>query len=386
MKVLYITEGVYNSGGVERVLSLKLNYLAREVGYEVILVTMNQKGRESFYELDEKVKRYDIGLNFEDSVGNIFSETFLYFRRNLLYRRGWKHIVEIVQKESPDVCVSLGGIEMKYFSKRDFECKTVYEHHFTQNYIYYLQRSLHGRIIGGIIGKILTKQVISRSKSFNRVVVLTKEDKQIWEKTNDSISQIYNPLSFESGEVSSLESKNLITVGRLSAQKNYESLIKAWQIVQSKHPDWTMNVWGGGELKERLQGLIQKYEVQKTFLLRGVTKNIRKEYLRSSAYVMSSLYEGFPMVLLEAASSGLPLISYACQCGPREIIEEGKNGFLVPVNDEIGLAVAICKIIEDYELRKEMGRQSKVKSYDFSAAKILPQWPRFFEMLVKGQC
>jgi len=381
MKIIYFVLGIYNSGGIDRVISLKANYLVQE-GNDVLIVTTDQKGRRPFFELDERIKLYDLGLNYDDDFAvNPLLKTYRHFHKNRVYK---KKLAELISIEKPDICVSVGGKEIEFIGKMHLQCKTVFEHHFTQNYIRYFRKTLHGKVIGGVIGDILTRRLISNSQSFDKVVVLTKEDKVIWEKTNDNVYQIYNPLPFESKEVSSLDSKNMITVGRLTAQKNYDSLIKAWGMVQSKHPDWTMNVWGDGELKEHLQSLIKECGVQDTFLLCGVTKNIKEEYLKSSVYVMSSIFEGFPMVLLEAASFGLPLISYSCECGPRDIIEDGKNGMLIPVNDEEKLAEAMCRIIEDVELRKEMGRQAKIMSKRFSPDRVLPQWPVFFEGLIKG--
>ena len=132
-----------------------------------------------------------------------------------------------------------------------------------------------------------------------------------------------------------------------------------------------------------LKNKIRTYNVEDSFILRGKTDRIDKEYLKNSAFVMSSRYEGFPMVLLEAASFGLPLISYDCYSGPKDIIDDGVNGFLVPLNNEEALSDAMCKIIKSSELRKEMGMNAKVKSLDFSQDKILPQWPVFFYNLLK---
>ena len=230
----------------------------------------------------------------------------------------------------------------------------------------------------------MTHQIIKYTQSFDRLVVLTKEDMATWKKTNKNVYQIYNPLPYEAAEQSHLDNHIIISVGRLNPQKNYFSLIQAWRLVHSRYPEWEINIWGDGEQKEQLQQEIESYGLENTFHLCGRTDNIKDKYLQSSIYVMSSIYEGFAMVLLEAATFGLPIISYDCPCGPKEIIDNGKNGIIVSLHDFHALAAAICRLIENESLRKRMGHQSKVTSHAFSQDKILPQWPAFFEELIAG--
>ena len=273
--------------------------------------------------------------------------------------------------------------EFDFLGDMNLPCKLVAELHFNQRFRENTYLSIHKGFLWTLIAKYRTYQMIKTSQKFDRIVVLTKEDLASWQKTNNNVVQIYNPLPYESDVCSCLEYKSFVSVGRLSPQKNYESLIAAWSIVQEKHPDWIMNIWGDGELRDLLERKIRLYGVEKTFKLNGRTNRVDKEYLKNSAFVMSSKYEGFPMVLLEASSFGLPLISYSCYCGPRDIIEDGKNGFLVESGDENALAERICTVIEDVQLRKRMGIKSKEVSAQFCQEKILPLWPKFFIDLMK---
>ena len=379
MKILYLTPYIYNSGGTERVLSMKVNYLVREAGYEIVIVTTDQKGKKNFFDFDSRIKHYDLGLNYIDDFNkNVISKTISHYRKNRKYK---KLLREIVIKEKPDVCMSLFGKEIEFLGNMDIPCKKAAELHYNHRFRYNMLMTTYSGGIWKLLGKFRTWQLNKETQSLDKIVVLTKEDKDEWEKTNSNVYQIYNPLPFESENTSLLHEKSIISVGRLSPEKNYCSLIRAWKIVNTKHPDWHMNIWGDGELKEQLQKEIRRNRLESTFHLCGRTENVMKEYLKSSAYVMSSVFEGFGLVLIEAASCGLPLISYDCYCGPRDIIEDGKNGILVVQNDEQALADAICRVIEDETLRKEMGRQAKISSQRFSQENILPLWPKFFESL-----
>lgn len=380
MKLLYMTPGIYNSGGTERVLSMKVNYFVEKCGYDVVIVTTDQKGRDCFFDFHNKIKHYDLGINYCDDA-NLSLINFYRIRRkkNRDYKR---KLLDVIHKENPDVCMSLFGKEYDFLYKLNLSCKIVAELHFNQRFRVNSYLSVHKGLVWSWIAEYRTKQLIKASKKYDKVIVLTKEDLASWNLTNDNVVQIYNPLPYETDLQSELDVKSFISVGRLSPQKNYESLIVAWAKVQQKHPDWEMNIWGDGELQSFLEKMIEKYHVERTFHLCGRTNNVDREYLKSSAFVMSSRYEGFPMVLLEASSFGLPLLSYDCYCGPKDIINDGENGYLVPFGDEDKLADCMCKIIEEESLRHKMGDQAKERSLQFCQDKILPQWPRFFEELL----
>lgn len=376
-----MTPGIYNSGGTERVLSMKVNYLVDKCGYDIVIVTTDQKGRSCFFDFDYRIRHYDLGINYcDDTSLSLFNLFKVRRKKNRLYK---EKLLGIIHKENPDVCISMFNKEFDFLGDMNLPCKLVAELHFNQRFRENTYLSIHKGVLWTLIAKYRTYQMIKTSQKYDRIVVLTKEDLASWQKTNNNVVQIYNPLPYDSDVCSCLEYKSFVSVGRLSPQKNYESLIAAWSIVQKKHPDWIMNIWGDGELRDLLERKIRLYGVEKTFKLNGRTNRVDKEYLKNSAFVMSSKYEGFPMVLLEASSFGLPLISYSCYCGPRDIIEDGKNGFLVESGDENALAERICTVIEDVQLRKRMGKKSKAVSSNFSQEKILPLWPKFFNDLMK---
>jgi len=155
-----------------------------------------------------------------------------------------------------------------------------------------------------------------------------------------------------------------------------------WSIVNKAHPDWRLNIFGEGSQKEHLQGLIGELGLSSVVKLHSPTKDIRNEYLRSSFLVMTSVFEGLPMTLLEAQVLGLPMVSYACKCGPREIIRDGENGFLIEGQDRVEMSRKIIDLIEDEELRKRMGRKSVEYSEIFSREKVMSKWIDLFNRLI----
>lgn len=215
---------------------------------------------------------------------------------------------------------------------------------------------------------------------YSKIIILTNEDKKNWNLPN--VEVIFNSLPFNIDIYPKYESKKIISVGRLDKQKGYDILIDVWNKISKKYPEWTLEIYGDGPEKEKLQDKINKLKLQETFILRGATTNIQEKYLESSIYVMSSRYEGMPMVLLEAMECGLPVVSFDCPCGPKDIIKDNQDGYLVKFGDIEGMVEKIEILIKDEEKRKIFGKRAKENIQRFSQDKIMQQWKELFEKLM----
>ena len=130
-----------------------------------------------------------------------------------------------------------------------------------------------------------------------------------------------------------------------------------------------------------LQKLIKDLGLERQVFLKGYTSNVLSQMENSSMFLLSSEFEGFGLVILEGMSVGLPIVAYACPCGPKDLIEDRHNGFLIPMHDEAMFAEKICTLIEDEEMRKRMGHQAWLASQDYQLDKIITRWMRLFEGL-----
>ena len=192
---------------------------------------------------------------------------------------------------------------------------------------------------------------------------------------------IYNFLDCIPRKNSNCKNKKIISVGRLEYQKGFDILIDVWKKVDEKHSDWVLEIYGEGSLRKELQDKIDSLNLTDSLILKGSEKNIQSKYLESSIYMMSSRYEGMPMVLLEAMSCGLPLVSFDCPCGPKDIIKDGENGFLVKFGNIEEMAKKINYLIENEDKRIDMGKKAKELSYNYLKEKIMNQWKELFENL-----
>ncbi len=368
-KIVYCIPALANSGGMERVLSLKANYLVNQ-GYDVSIITSDQMERKVFFPLDRRIKCYDLGINHEKSNGSFVKKLLGYPIRHIKHKR---ELTKLLKKLKVDIVISMFGDEASFLPSIQDGSRKILEYHFSK-----LKRLQYGRT--GIWRKVdewRTKQDEKIVKRFDNFIVLTKEDKELWGNL-ENIHVIPNPLTFDSTEIASLKHKRVIAAGRLDFQKNFKALIDIWAQVSPNFPDWHLDIYGNGKDKDSLQKQINRLALTKTTSLQAPTQAIQQEYLRSSIYVMTSRYEGLPMVLLEAQTVGLPVVTYACKCGPRDIITNGENGFLVEPYDQDLFAQKLSQLMEDESLRQQMGAKAKEKSKDYQLDKIMLKWIELF--------
>lgn len=226
----------------------------------------------------------------------------------------------------------------------------------------------------------------SGAKAADAVVLLTKRDyaSYIRKYKRKGVYQIYNPMDpaiFLENNQYQPDSKKIISAGRLSPPKNYDALIEIASVVLNHFPEWQWDIYGEGELHQELDRKIRERGLQDRLFLKGQRENLYALYKEYSFLVMTSLREGFPMVLLEAGTSFLPLISFNIDTGPDEIIEDGKNGYLITAFDQDEMIHRIEALIQDRELRIAMAASSREHVKPFDLAGILHQWQEIFDIL-----
>lgn len=368
MRIVYNILNTWYSGGLTRVLANKANYLA-EHGYEVYIITTDQMGQGHFYTMSDKITFIDLGINYHihDQEGLIDKLKHVPLK---IYRH--KQALERVLKQlKADIVISLFGKEAFFLPSIKDGSRKVLEAHGSR---YTWEHSRHG-----VVGKFQSWLDLQLVRRFDKFVVLTDEDKPDWGDL-PNITVITNANSFESDELSPLTHKVVLAAGRYGYQKNFESLLEAWAIVHKAYPDWELRLRGEG--LEALDAEIDRLGIGSS-ISRANSKNMLPEYLNSSIFVLSSRHEGLGLVLLEAQVCGVPLVSYACKCGPSEIIAEGENGFLVPVGDYEALAERIIRLIASPELRERMGQDAKRHSKRFGEEVIMTKWRELFASLKK---
>lgn len=197
------------------------------------------------------------------------------------------------------------------------------------------------------------------------------------------VTAMPNALPWPIRPASPLTEKIVISGGRLVEQKGFDLLIEAYAQVARARPDWQLHIYGSGSLRPALRRLIDQLGLAEQIKLKGHTDDFDSVLATASVYALSSRYEGFGMVLIEAMSRGLPLVSFDCPRGPGEIVNSGTNGLLVPPEDTDALGKALLKVIEDDELRSQMGKASHTDAQQYEVETIAHAWESLFEELLQ---
>lgn len=375
MKIVYCIHGTFNSGGMERVISNKVNYLVNLPNYEVYIVTTGQRGRPHFYEISPKVKCIDLDVNYSETTdGNPIARMI---ESGIKYFRHKARLKKLLFKLKVDIVISMFTNDVSFLHKIKDGSKKVLEIHFSREFRLLANRKGIVRLMDIYVTN-LNDRIVAK---YDRFVVLTHQDKQSW-KSQKNISVIYNSVTNSDNKiVSSLDNKKVLAIGRLTYQKNLELLIELWSKVSKKFPDWILTIVGTGDSKE-LQQTIFNNSLDKFIELVPSTNSIGDYYKESSLYLMTSRYEGLPMVLLEAQNYGLPIVSFDCKCGPREIINNGENGYLIENGNMEDFVEKVSRLIENERMRNVFGKKAKLNSSNFSEEIIMKQWVTLFEEVV----
>lgn len=378
MKLIYCICSLQNPGGMERVLLNKVTYIVERLHWDVTVVTTDQKGRPAFYPFPDAVRMVDLGINYTDDNGkHPLLKIAGYLQRR---RRHRKLLTKLLMKERADIVVSLYPSESSFIPDIKDGSKKVLELHFCK--FFRLQYGRSGLL--GLIDRWRTRQDEKIVGKFDKFVVLTNEDKGYWGQL-PNIEVIPNAAMHIGNKYSDSTAHRIIAVGRLDYQKGFDRLIEAWALIQKhkKYKDWNLDIFGQGEWHDMLQQMIERHGLQDNTHINRPTRDIGTEYAKSSLLVMSSNYEGFPMVMIEAMACGLPVVSFDFKCGPKDIIKDGINGLLVPNGNIDALAQAMMKIMDNDTYRKELSLNARQVVSTYSEDTVMAKWISLFNSLVE---
>ena len=377
MKIVYFLKAFADKAGTERIFSDKMNYLARNCGYDITFITYEQGNHPMAFPLDKSISVIDLNVRFF----TIYKLTpiircFAKLRKLILLK---SKLNKALTQINPDYIIITTYDFDKFCCILSLPYRFVIESHICMSSV--IQESRQKNVISKCIAKWFDKINFRNLNKAYCLVSLTNKDKKEWEKnTNIPIFIIPNFVTyFPENIIPYSERQNrIICVGRLTMQKGFDYLIDAWSLISNKYPEWKIDIFGHGELEEDLNKMIMYNNLESSIIIHKPTERIYEEYEHSTIFILSSRYEGFALVLLEAMSCGVPCISFDCPNGPSDIISQGENGILVPYADINKLAESIEWMIEHNQDRQKMSENARNTAHSYTQDLIMPQWISLF--------
>ena len=356
MKVLILGSNFNNTGGTERVGSMLANGLS-EAGYEIVLASISC-GNKPFFPLNNDIKVVPLF----DTMGRTFYRT-----PNIINR-----IRKLLKEEKIDTLIVVETMSILFTLPATLGLSV--------NHICWEHFNFNNDL--GKSGRRIARQLAARY--CDSVVTLTEKDKEYWlngTKHKSQITAIANPCPFPVQEyIKEENTKVVLAVGRLTHIKGFDMLLEAWLQVNLSMPSWKLKIVGEGEDRAKLTAFIEKNELTNSVELVGNTDDVSQYYKHAEIFCLSSRFEGFPMVLLETLAFGLPVVSFDCDTGPAEVLED-TGSLLVPPNDISQLAKSLISLMNDGEQRKMIGLKSKNKAEVYEPKNIISQWISLIESL-----
>lgn len=370
MKILYNTDQIHLHGGIEKIMAAKANYLVNQRGVQVYIVTTEQLQNPPCYPLDTKIKLIDLAVNYNRSKSYFSKENLLKAVQH--YKKQRKLFKEL----KPEIIISPNYNFDHYwlpFIKR--KSKLIKERHSSRFF------EKQARTTTSFLIKLKFRLDDFIDGLYDKIVVLNQDEKA-YVKSNNSIIIPNAVESFTSR--ADISKKQVIAAGRISQVKGFNHLIEAWALVYKEFPDWNLHFYGqdyAGTQKE-LKALVKKNQLEQVVTFKGSVTHLTEVMVDYSIYAMTSETECFPMVLLEALSAGLPVVSYDCPTGPRNILTDKQDSFLIPYQNIPIFAQQLKVLMNNENLRYEMGKKGSENVQRFSLEKVMEQWRDLFNSLV----
>lgn len=367
MKIVFSTDQIYLHGGLEKVLSEKANWFADVYGYEVFILTTEQKSLPPCYTLSTKVVLLDLGIDY-------YRKSSYFHPKNLIKAPShflkWK---KAIKKIGPDVLISCNYAFDFYWIPFFFKSiPKLKEFHSSR----YFENQLRKQC--GFIKRWHFKLNDFIESKFTRLVVLNPDEVSFYPTNN--VVVIPNPVKKVTEKTASLTAKRAIAAGRVFPVKGFDVMISVWREVVNFCPDWELHIYGDGD-EDYLKHLNQAISVSNLnnhVFIHAATKTLDQEMLQSSLYLMTSKTECYPMVLIEALSLGLPVVSFDCPTGPRHIVKNQITGFVTPYEEVKLIAQQVIVLIQNDALRKQLGSNAVVDAISFQPDHVMPLWNALF--------
>lgn len=371
MRILYVFRSLAIWGGIERILVEKMNNLVRMYDYEVYMLTADQGEHPIPYQIDDGVHIEDLNIRFHLQFQHSGVNRLLDARKRS--KRFERLLADRLRTIHPDIIVCTTDLYVNTLVRMKGDIPLVVEAHTNCIWTYHE---------GGLFQKFNNWRMRRSLKKVDILVALTQGDAEEWKRYCKHVIVIPNVVHLNpSGQSSDNTQKRVIYVGRFDErQKRVTDAICIWEKVHQLFPDWYLDIYGEGDDIEAVEHAVLRAGAN--ICIHKPTKDIFDRYRESAFLILTSEFEPFGLVMPEAMSCGLPVVAFDCPYGPSGIITDGKDGFLVPLHDNVRFVECMSKLMSNLQLRQEMGQAAVDSSMKYSFEIIMPLWDDLFHKVI----
>jgi glycosyltransferase involved in cell wall biosynthesis len=371
MRLIFSTDQIYLHGGIEKVMAQKANYFADVLGYEVVILTTEQKQNAPCYTLSPNIQLIDLNINYEREKSFVHPANLVKVPHHIFK---W---IAILRQLKPRVLVVCNYAFDFYWTPFLFSKIAKYKEYHSSRYFVHQSRA-HAKGFAWL-GHLIQSAV---ERQYSKLVLLNASETAFY----DSPQQVVIPNPIAMGDYhAALDSHQVLAAGRLAPVKGFDNLIEIWAKVVQQEPTWTLSIYGQGEPQyvAYLQDKIKQLNIEKQVFIREAVPHLTQTMQAYSMYLMTSHTECFPMVLLEALSVGLPCVSYDCPTGPVHIITPDQDGCLVSNQNQEAFVEKVLFLIRNPNERKQMGANATQNIMRFSQQNVMRMWQENLEKTTK---
>lgn len=354
--IVILVDQLHSIGGIERLVTLKANYWSDIFGYSVTIISTEQRKHSAAYPLSDKVRFVDLAINYDRSKSYFKSKNIFKFLLNI---KKLRQELKVIQ---PDFIIVASHIPVTYcINLIKGSATTIKEFHFS--------KYNHSEGFKSKIENLLYK-------TYNYLVVLSPEEQSFHNSSKTVV--IANPISISCSAIDKDQNKDnrAIFLGRIAPVKNIEDLIQIWSDFVKKNPDWVLEIYGDDtdEYATSLKNKVTKLQVSNSIFFKGETKDTIAVIKEAKILLLTSHHECFPLVILESLAQAVPVYSYDCPTGPRNILTDGYDGRLVENKNKEQFVTALNAFAENESLQKLLSKNASLTAQKYSLVNIMELW------------
>ncbi len=376
--IVFLVESLYRKSQILRMFCQKASWLAENSEYHIYMVLTEKTKKPNRYELSSKIEIVNLDINYdnlekENPIGRIFS----YMKKQYLHR---KYLKKVLHKIQPLATISMMEKETRFLSHINTAGQVIHEVHYDERYRVKSSNNKLASLVYKSCTWLRINCLTRRFKKRDILVTDTEAMATLWKKKFKNTQWIPNPLRVYPPIREQNDSKKVIAINDNATETGFNHLIDMWERIANKYPEWRLHLYGNGNMEEYKE-LVKSKHLSKSIQCYNYPDNLNEIYPKYALFVQANIVDRFGQYLTEAMAYSMPCIAYNVPYGPRELIRDEINGFLIKPNYLMDFSSKLGLLIRNNEMRLNMGRQSYLDVHKYELNQVMHEWLRLFDSM-----